>query len=112
MNLYASHYFEENIYILSKQQQQHYYLSVDYHVIFITNKSRSIPIWCQRSSVSPDTPVVWDYHVVLLAKHVSSQGTSSLIYDYDSTLSNPIDAEEYLLTALRCDTQLHPQYNQ
>lgn len=39
-----------------------------------------VPLWRQRSAAAPGQPVVWDYHVFLLAQLA---GHSALVLDLD-----------------------------
>lgn len=38
-----------------------------HHVLFISNAARSVACWSQRAATRRGEPVLWDYHVVLLA---------------------------------------------
>lgn len=39
------------------------------YVIFVSNATRTVPIWKQQSSEREDTMVVWDYHVILYSTY-------------------------------------------
>jgi hypothetical protein len=138
-NRYTSCYCEENIYILAKELLRERELAQckesessrgktcpeignnadQLFVVFISSVSKATPIWCQRSQRdTPDTPVMWDYHVVLLLKkrslyHTSTTSTIvSTIYDYDSTLPFPEDAGAYAEAAFRPYMKFLPDYSQ
>ena len=62
-------------------------------------------------------PVVWDYHVVLLLRPVPSEcdaddgqntRATSLIYDFDTTLDLPYDAESECLSSSFTEYPLSP----
>lgn len=63
-----------------------------------------VALWSQRAAREDGCPVVWDYHVLLLLRPVVSAGPDeindgqsvrpgSFIYDFDSTLDLPCDAQ-------------------
>jgi len=61
-----------------------------------------VAVWNQRAARAEGIPAVWDYHVVLVLRPLSGQGdaedeesirTGSLIYDFDTTLDLPHDAQ-------------------
>jgi protein N-terminal glutamine amidohydrolase len=90
---------EENVYMLAEslvEKKKDSYLTTLY-VVFITSLSKATPIWEQKASSAADRPVLWDYHVVLLAfdNHPSPAQKRCYVYDYDSRLNFPCDAHEY-----------------
>ena len=101
--LYTRCYCEENIWHLINSL--HESKSADTYAVFISNSNRSVPIWCQ-SSAKPNQPVIWDYHVICLAK-VSND---LLVFDFDTSLSNPTNFSEYITNALRPDIILPSKY--
>lgn len=84
---YCPCYCEENVYLLCKRREDFR----DY-VVFISSPRGVAPIWKQRRCKG-DTPVFWDYHVLL----VGQEG----IYDLDSQLPWPSPPSLYLEQALR-----------
>jgi hypothetical protein len=100
--LYTKCYCEENIYRLAS------FLNIPKSfVCFISNSHKTVPFWCQKSQQHPSVPVVWDYHVILLEK----QGRECNIYDFDTTLSFPCRAKEYLSKSLLINQiKLDPTY--
>jgi hypothetical protein len=76
---YTPFYCEENIWQLCQRDDL---ISDDAQVLFISNIDRTCAIWSQRAAPSPKTPVVWDYHVVLLDR--------GYIWDLDCTLGAPL----------------------
>jgi len=67
------------------------------YAVFISNQSKTVALWKQRKANSPSSPVVWDYHVVLL---LTSRGREKIdqswIYDFDTILPMPCPAQDYL----------------
>jgi hypothetical protein len=61
-------------------------------VIFVSNARRSVAVWHQRAAASPGVPVVWDYHVILVAPEAGAWQ----VYDPDSSLGVPTNALAYL----------------
>jgi hypothetical protein len=57
----------------------------------VSNRSRQVAVWQQRAA-SPGRPVVWDYHVVLLA-HEDGGFT---VQDPDSLVGSPVAAGRWL----------------
>lgn len=86
--LYTSSYCEENIWHLSGDARLSEH---DLFVVFISNENRTCALWEQRASGFEGAPVVWDYHVILLAR-----ATSMLAYDLDSRLAFPSTLDVYL----------------
>lgn len=75
-------------------------------VIFISNAARSCAVWSQRSAPEPGAPVLWDYHVVLLA--------GGAIWDLDTTAGFPLPLDRYLDAAFpahgQLDARLEPRF--
>ncbi|ORZ37526.1 N-terminal glutamine amidase-domain-containing protein [Catenaria anguillulae PL171] len=92
----------------------------DLFAVFISNPTRSIPLWnhWDRSAKQPRT-VCWDYHVIGVGRpKCQSHGqtaadfraTESIVLDLDTALAFPISFTEYALHALRVDLQLDTQF--
>jgi len=64
----------------------------DASVLFISNAARSVAVWQQKSSPGPDEPILWDYHVIFLARE---QGIYRA-WDPDCVLGCPVVAAHYL----------------
>uniref|UniRef100_A0AAX7V975 Protein N-terminal glutamine amidohydrolase n=2 Tax=Astatotilapia calliptera TaxID=8154 RepID=A0AAX7V975_ASTCA len=75
-------------------------------VIFISNETRTVPLWKQKSGHG-ELPVIWDYHVILL----QADQSDSLVYDLDSTLSFPCSLKLYAAQALRSESDIRPEYH-
>lgn len=98
--LYTKCYCEENIYHLLRCLGKVESVEKMY-AVFISNSARTIPIWCQKSAV-PGQPVIWDYHVISLAKLKSEW----VIFDFDSRLPFPTPFKDYVAHAFRPNTPL------
>ncbi len=61
-------------------------------------------MWHQRAAAAPDEPVLWDYHVVVLARAPWE------VWDLDTTLGLPVSATTYLRRSFRPELRLPPQY--
>lgn len=85
---YTPNYCEENIWQLCQHPDLK---DAQRRVLFISSLSRNSPLHFQKSAQG-EMPVWWDYHVILLA---SKDGHHS-IYDFDTTLPFPSEAEQYL----------------
>jgi hypothetical protein len=117
--LYTSHFCEENVakmaHALSIKRGRGDG-NIDYFVVFISSRSKHTPIWRQRASDDIDTPVVWDYHVVLVAKGDTSlirEHGHSLLLDLDTDLAEfPLHAGMYCMAAFRLDRSLLPEHEQ
>ena len=95
---YTSCYCEENVWKLCQRvHQEEQSNTADgskedkrsgcYYAVFISNGSRTVPLWWQRASRGdPETePVVWDYHVILAFKDTLA---GSLVFDLDSSIKD------------------------
>lgn len=101
---YTAFYCEENIWQLAGNPV----LSEDECVVLvITNPTRTCMLWQQRA-VAPGQPLVWDYHVVLVARSASEQAWQ--VYDFDTRLAFPSSLDVWLKeTFPRCD-QWRPDF--
>lgn len=59
-------------------------------MVFISNPTRAAAMWHQRAAGRPDRPIVWDYHVIVLAHDPME------IWDLDTSLDLPTPALTYL----------------
>lgn len=85
---YQPYYCEENVWQLCANAR----VVGTRFAVFIASPSRVCPLWNQRGSTGPSNPVLWDYHVVLVAR----SGGRSVVYDLDSTLDFPCPLATYL----------------
>ena len=115
---YQSQYCEENIYKLCEE-----FLSIDSQlekedvgagnsnfVLFISSSAGAVPIWKQKKSPDSETPVIWDYHVILV--RVDLLTGEVLVYDMDTVLPMPCPIHQYISESFRPDTRLMEQYRQ
>ena len=99
---YQAYYCEENAWWLARAPEL---ADVTRWVVFVTNRERQCPIWHQRAG-GPDDPVIWDYHVVVIAS-----GKAGLqVYDLDTTLGFPVDLSVYLDRAFPDVSAWGPRY--
>jgi hypothetical protein len=105
---YCVYYCEENIWQLAAEPGMADGMS---EVWLITNPSRKVATWAQRASTAPDTPIIWDYHVVL-ARYDETQAWQ--VWDFDHrgpfvrpaqywlAASFPIEVRAELAPSFRC----------
>lgn len=81
---YTSCYCEENVWYLVHSLQRVISQSPDWsaagavcHVVFVSNRRRIIPLWCQSAPGGGDEPCLWDYHVICTL----SAGEGRWVYD-------------------------------
>lgn len=79
------YYCEENAWHLCQEQL---FGERVRHVVFISNVEGAVPMWNQRAGRGK--PIVWDYHVVVLAENPAE------IWDVDTLVGLPCSLEEYL----------------
>jgi protein N-terminal glutamine amidohydrolase len=143
---YCSHYCEENVYrmalkllaltgadvlgYLNEQSDGSSPARAKFYAVFISSRSRQVPIWNQKMSASDDAdePVIWDYHVIFVIKTTASstdeatavdldsrsrQGQGrAYILDLDTRLDFPVDAVEYFEKSFRPQIPLRREYEQ
>ena len=86
---YAAYYCEENIWQLCAHPELQ---TRDARVAFVSNPNRSCALWAQRAASQPGAPVVWDYHVVLLAR----DSAEWMAWDLDTLVGLPVPASQWL----------------
>lgn len=105
--IYTKCYCEENVWKLCKKMRSSNDQFKYCYAVFISNPTRTIPIWCQQSSQDPHhRPVVWDYHVIL----VFCDATQSLVYDLDTVLPFPVSFNDYVSRGFRSDNDLKQNF--
>lgn len=62
---YTPFYCEENVWHLLADERL---AERERYAVFVSNEERQVAMWCQRAALLPGTPVVWDYHVVVVAR--------------------------------------------
>ena len=90
--LYQAYYCEENVYHLARAPEL---AGRPREVVFISNADRACAMWYQRAAARPGWPILWDYHVVLLA------AAPWEVWDLDTTLGMPVPAADYLRRSFR-----------
>ena len=101
---YASCYCEENCYKLiirlAKDRTERY---DGIFCIFITSKAEATPFWFQKTGPKDvESPVLWDYHVIVLM--------DELVFDLDSSLDFPCTKEEYFAKSVRPELSLKEKH--
>jgi hypothetical protein len=96
-------YCEENIWRLtyrrihgiigSSEQQER---SHQYHVAFVSNPNKCVPMFQQLAVSNPKKPCFWDYHVILFCTKQKGSSTTTSVLDMDSHLPYPCALPEYL----------------
>ncbi len=97
---YQARYCEENVWHLCQEPM---FANRDPHAVIVSNAQRGVPVWHQRAGVEGE-PVVWDYHVVLLARALAAWE----VWDLDTTLGLPVAAAEYADRALAAGKLAQP----
>lgn len=85
---YTPYYCEENVWHLGDQPL---FADLSRKAVFISNPRRKCALFYQKSSSSPQVPVIWDYHVVLISYEDKWQ-----VWDLDTTLDLPTELPAYL----------------
>lgn len=100
---YQAFYCEENIWHLCQEPQ---FTGREPTAAFVSNARRATPVWHQRAA-PPGEPVVWDYHVILLARADDAWE----VWDLDTTLGLPVPVRDYAEQALAAG-RLPPEWAQ
>ncbi|PPR04977.1 hypothetical protein CVT24_010435 [Panaeolus cyanescens] len=100
--VYTGFYCEENVYLLCQRFLKDAKIHEHWQpfVMFISNENKTVALWNQKNGREEGTPVVWDYHVVLVIRPrnmeigVDTEMDSvpegeSWVYDMDSRLESP-----------------------
>lgn len=88
---YHAFYCEENVWHLCQAPAL---AAQARRVVFVSNAQRACPLWLQRAAPSAHQPVVWDYHVVLVARpHPEARWR---VWDLDTLLPFPCDLDDWL----------------
>ncbi|KAF9477377.1 hypothetical protein BDN70DRAFT_881282 [Pholiota conissans] len=105
-SIYTSCYCEENIYLLCQNFLQNPSVNSlwEIFVMFISNTDKTVALWHQKAAHLPHSPVIWDYHVILILRLRRNAATTiteysakrSWAYDLDTSLDLPCTWEEYL----------------
>jgi hypothetical protein len=87
---YAAFFCEENVWQIARSALVPVPVS-SRHVVFISNAQRAVAMWSQRAAVVD--PVLWDYHVVLLADGV--------VVDVDCTAGKVLPVRDWVVASFR-----------
>jgi len=114
--MYTKQYCEENVWHLCKTAIGDSSLesasNYDFFAVFISNPAKCVPLWMQKvGEPRVSYMVLWDYHVIFLARSLSSDHPS-LVFDLDTVLPYPCDAFRYVKEALRPGDALLPRFRQ
>jgi len=100
---YTPGYCEENVWHVCGDCVE---AGIEACALFISNADRAVAVWQQRAAKHPAGPVLWDYHVVLLAR-VDAHWR---VYDADSVLSAGLLIGEYLEASMPVLPPAHARY--
>jgi len=75
-------------------------------VLLLTGSSGHVACWGQRAASSPEAPVLWDYHVVL----VVCQDTWT-VWDLDCRAGYPLPALTWLGATFPCPETVRPVFH-
>uniref|UniRef100_A0AAR5PV01 Protein N-terminal glutamine amidohydrolase n=1 Tax=Dendroctonus ponderosae TaxID=77166 RepID=A0AAR5PV01_DENPD len=90
---YVSCYCEENVYKLGEEVTKAHPNELNKcYAVFISNQSRTVPLWRQRAGKNEDRLIIWDYHVIFL---YHPEPDKCLVYDLDSELPFPTYVHKY-----------------
>ncbi|KZO97884.1 hypothetical protein CALVIDRAFT_526596 [Calocera viscosa TUFC12733] len=106
---YTPNYCEENVYCLAQafRSRPEVESTWDIYALFISNDSRCVALWQQKSTQAwDDGLVLWDYHCVLvmfprILSNLPEEAREGWVYDGNSLLGIPIPWSSYLKTTFR-----------
>jgi len=101
---YSPYYCEENIWRLCREPM---FRNRPAYVVFVSNPGESCAIWRQRAADSPHAPMIWDYHVILLAEDPKR---GWLVWDLDTTLDIPVEAATWLRLSFAMGSNIPEAY--
>ncbi len=103
--LYSPFYCEENAWhAVAALASDHAHIAV----LCILGRSGHVAVWRHRLAARPSYPLVWDYHVVALARESGSSDWA--VFDPDSTLPWGLSARTYLAETFPPAIELLPEY--
>ncbi|MGK5093047.1 hypothetical protein WDW89_13650 [Deltaproteobacteria bacterium TL4] len=104
---YTPNFCEENIWRLGKSLLAEGIPGEALSVWILSNSRKQIPLYYQHPD-RPLTPVVWDYHVILIYTESSSQ---QWVLDFASQLPFPMPLSKYAESTFPLHKQLNPLYS-
>ncbi|XP_077298745.1 N-terminal glutamine amidase tungus [Arctopsyche grandis] len=106
---YVSCYCEENVWKLCQDAYKRVPEEMELcYVVFISNQSKTVPLWRQRAGREEDRLVFWDYHVIFMYVWDSK---TCLVYDLDSEMPFPTFFPKYVTETFRTDQVVNPNYH-
>lgn len=102
---YTPFFCEENIWWLARNLVDAGYDQREMRVLLFSNPWQSVALLKQRGTV-PGAPVVWDYHVVLLARI----GGVQRILDFDTQMDFDASCSDYLRNTFPVQSGLPKHY--
>ena len=99
--LYHSRFCEENIWHLCQRPE----FSTS-EVIFIASRGECFPMLCQHAAPTPTTPLLWDYHVILLWYAANRR----YLLDFDTTLAFCTPLSDYMRHSFLAEHWLKPAF--
>ena len=102
---YTAYYCEENIWHLAADRRE---AGLSSAVALITNPDRSCALWNQRAA-RKGQPVLWDYHVVLLAAKTAAE-PDCMVWDLDTRLGLPVRLVDYVAETFAPPGVLEPRF--
>lgn len=113
---YTSQFCEENVHKMISRFKtlmgQSSYPAVSFHAVFISSRSKQTPLWHQKASVC-DEPVLWDYHVILVAKGLSTAVIDLLCHTAEDVVISDSNQANRMKSSDRADiSSTVPQPNQ
>ena len=87
---YQAYYCEENAWFVASDDRLS---DLERWLVFVTNRGRTCLMWGQRAGQGG--PVVWDYHVFVVARR---EGRLE-VFDLDTTLGFPVSLDRYIAGA-------------
>ena len=110
-------YCEENVWRLAYRKLYHQRHTAkttkacSYHVVFVSNPKACVPMFEQLAAANRETPVFWDYHVILLNSDVDDSATpEAQVFDIDSHLPHPCRLEKYMKMVFPNHTEWKEEY--
>jgi hypothetical protein len=99
---YQPYYCEENIWRLAQDPRCG---DGERLVALITNRSGQFAMWHQRPAKGSEEPLLWDYHVVLLANHHGWQ-----VWDFECDLGLTLPARDWCNACFPQQSNVRPAF--
>jgi protein N-terminal glutamine amidohydrolase len=103
---YQPFYCEENIWLLAQDPRCG---TGERLVVLITGTNAHVAMWHQKPADTPGEPLLWDYHVVLLARNPGWE-----VWDFECDLGMPMAANAWMAACFphqdRLPTRHRPRF--